>query len=376
MQRKILYIGGFKLPDRNAAAQRVIGIAKACRSLGHEVIFINRVQEKTDINIKVRKYYDFPCYDVYKMSELKYRITDNFVRKIIEKESINTIIAYNYPSVALARLAHYCKRNNIEIYADATEWEEASGSFLYRAIKEIDTKLRMEYIHPKMDGIIAISKYLHDYYCKKTRTILLPPLVDIADKKWEKHTFGDIKEEKRNKHNRLKCFVYAGSPGTVKERLDKIVLAFHEKYNNCPLELRLIGITEDEFIKVYKWKEAIVPRVTFLGRITHQQTLQEVMNADWTIIIRDNTRKNNAGFPTKFVESISCGTPVIANVFSNITDYLIDGVNGYVVEDSIDEVVKKAISMSDDDYMKMRNQVNRYMFDYKEYANKIKKLLG
>ena len=43
---KILYVGGFQLPDKNAAAQRVVNIAKALRDLGHEVIFLHNVKLK------------------------------------------------------------------------------------------------------------------------------------------------------------------------------------------------------------------------------------------------------------------------------------------------------------------------------------------
>ena len=35
----IIYIGGFELPDKNAAAQRVIGNSKALRDLGYETVF-------------------------------------------------------------------------------------------------------------------------------------------------------------------------------------------------------------------------------------------------------------------------------------------------------------------------------------------------
>ena len=40
-----------------------------------------------------------------------------------------------------------------------------------------------------------------------------------------------------------------------------------------------------------------------------------------------------SGFPTKFVESLSFGRPVIANGTSDILCYLKDGYNGYVVND-------------------------------------------
>ena len=40
----VLYIGGFELPDRNAAAQRVFGIANALRKLGYNVVFLNALK--------------------------------------------------------------------------------------------------------------------------------------------------------------------------------------------------------------------------------------------------------------------------------------------------------------------------------------------
>ena len=43
-KRTILYIGGFVLPDKNAAAQRVIANAKAMRALGYDVQFLSALK--------------------------------------------------------------------------------------------------------------------------------------------------------------------------------------------------------------------------------------------------------------------------------------------------------------------------------------------
>ena len=50
---KILYLGNFELPDKNAAAHRVLGIAKALREGGNEVYFtgISKVENKEKENI-------------------------------------------------------------------------------------------------------------------------------------------------------------------------------------------------------------------------------------------------------------------------------------------------------------------------------------
>lgn len=54
MQSKgtIIYVGGFELPDKNAAAQRVLSIAKILRELGYDVIFLG-----VDKTLKKRKIY-------------------------------------------------------------------------------------------------------------------------------------------------------------------------------------------------------------------------------------------------------------------------------------------------------------------------------
>ena len=45
--KTILYIGGFVLPDGNAAAHRVLGNAKTLKALGWEVIFFGLSKGKT-----------------------------------------------------------------------------------------------------------------------------------------------------------------------------------------------------------------------------------------------------------------------------------------------------------------------------------------
>ena len=40
MNKSILYLGGFELPDKNAAAQRVIANAKLLREMGFDISFI------------------------------------------------------------------------------------------------------------------------------------------------------------------------------------------------------------------------------------------------------------------------------------------------------------------------------------------------
>ena len=220
------------------------------------------------------------------------------------------VIAYNYPAVALNRIRIYCKKHNIKCIADVTEWYDAnSGNCLFRLVKGFDTWYRMEVVHKKLDGIIAISRYLYDYYHDFVKTVMIPPTVDISDEKWRIPVVKDSK---------YTTFVYAGSPSATKEKLDLIVSAIGEISAERLVKLVVIGVTKKQFISIYSWKGDVPESVSFLGRVDHLEALRIVRSSDWSIIIRENNRVVKAGFPTKIVESISCGIPVVANKFSNI----------------------------------------------------------
>ena len=53
-----------------------------------------------------------------------------------------------------------------------------------RCLKNLDNFLRMRIIHFKLDGIIAISRFLENFYKNKTKTIYIPPLVNKNEDKW------------------------------------------------------------------------------------------------------------------------------------------------------------------------------------------------
>lgn len=358
MNNKVLYIGGFELPDKNAAAQRVIGISKGLRMLGYEVIFLNSVKKSSLSDIKKIKYYGFRCFEYKREANLDYLLLAHTAIKMINRIKPGAIIAYNYPAVALYRINRYCKKNNIRCFADVTEWYKAIGkNKVYCLIKNMDSSFRMRFVHKRMDGIITISRYLYEYYKRKNNIVMIPPTVDLSDSKWKKE----------NKHNDIISFVYAGVPYVLKERLDYIVNAFERIKNDVRVNFNIIGITKEQFMELYSWKRRIPESVCFLGRLEHEKTIEIVKQADWAIILRDNNKVVKAGFPTKVVESISCGTPIICNRFSNITDYL--DTNNSIIINKFSELSKAILQASHTSLV-----FNRQIFDYHNYLNDLKKL--
>lgn len=350
-RKTILYIGGFALPDKNAAAQRVIAIGKALRDLGYEVIFVNQVAEKENSQTEEKEYFGFKTIEIKKPHIISYLTSIKSVVRIIKEKKIYGVIAYNYPSVAENRLIKYCRLKGIPVIGDITEWYQHGGNFLFRTIKKLDTSYRMKVVNLRLNGIIAISQYLYDYYSHSVHTVKIPPLVDVKDDKW-KH--GDKKED-------IIRFVYAGSPSGRKERLDIIVDAFNKMPADSKVRLDIVGITKEKYQVLYENK-AENKFITFHGLLPHNEAVRIVAAADWSIIIRENTLAVKAGFPTKVVESIACGVPVIANRFSNIYDYL-NSENSIMVQDVNDiySYISKAIGK--------KMNVTSDLFDYRYFIS-------
>lgn len=351
-RKRILYIGGFELPDKNAAAQRVIGIARAINELGHEVYFLNYTNSVKASSWK--KYFGFKCYETKKRNLVNQITGISDAIKIIKDRRIDCVIMYNYPAIAMLRLLNWCKKSSVKCYADVTEWYVTKGISFYALIKTWDSETRMKKLHFKTDGVIAISEFLYQYYKDKVPTVKIPPIVDIQDDKW------GINLQKKAEP----CiFVYAGSPSAQKECLDKIVEAV-ENTNHAAL-LQIIGITKEQYEVMYQVKYK-GEKTEFLGRIEHIRVIELIKKANWSIVIRENNRTVKAGFPTKVVESISCGTPVIANRFSNIEDYL--GTDNSIICDmnSIDDAVNMAFEK--------KINVDTTIFDYRNYVDALRDL--
>lgn len=85
---KILYIGGFELPDKNAAAHRVLNNGKALEKLGYKVVFIDVNKEldskNIEMNIKGFERYSI-SYPKSNKEWLKYISSVDYLKEISNK---------------------------------------------------------------------------------------------------------------------------------------------------------------------------------------------------------------------------------------------------------------------------------------------------
>ena len=322
----ILYVGNFRLPDKGAAANRVVNNGKLFQKCGYKTVFLGLTSDRFDGGLRQVTGHS-NMYEESAPSGI-----DEWIRHIMSTENIHKIVKL-YPDISMIILYNspfsllFCVKkffpNSKAIY-DCTEWTKVTdGSIIKRFIKLLDYYL-IRYLAPKTaDSLIVVSSRMEKAWSKNRNTVLLPPLVDIKEDKWH--------QQKSYRNDKFE-FVFSGILDNQKERLDYILSEF-VSLNNRNCVLRIIGVTKEEFESNYSLKvSSDCANVLFMGFRPHEETLRFVENADCNIVIRVSDQRNNSGFPTKFAEAVTCVRPIITTNVSDISKYTSDKPDIFFLE--------------------------------------------
>jgi glycosyltransferase involved in cell wall biosynthesis len=188
-------------------------------------------------------------------------------------------------------------------------------------------KLRVEiYL---VDGILCISHFLMDFYRQRGvqlhRLLLVPSTVDP-------HRF-------ETKPERPLPFPYIGYFGMLtfkRDNLDSLIEAFARiatKYDKLNL---VLGGPEygNEKIKIKSLAEdlKISDRLHLLEYMPREEIIKYIVNSKVLVMVRANDLKAQASFPSKLTEYLATGLPVVSVDVGEISNYLTDGLNAFIVE--------------------------------------------
>lgn len=367
----IIYYGGFSLPDKSAAANRVVSNGKIFSALGYNTVFIGASDDSFEGLRAVEG-----CNNMFEHAHpkstkewLRHMFSVEHIESVIEKyDDVCKIILYNVPMFTLLKAKKAFSKRNIEVCYDCTEWtKDTDGSLPKRLFKAFDEILISNFAHRAADGMIAISSMMERKYKKAKKLLILPPLVDINDEIWH---------QQPENHDGIFEFCFAGIPDGKKESLDKVVEAFcsiNKKYTH----LRIIGITEDDFTKIYP--DCVIPKnvrnkITFTGKLPHSETIKFVLGCDCYIFIRRSDKRNNAGFPTKFAESYTCGVPIITTDVSDVGKYIVNSGRGSLLKDMSSDSIKNAMLFQIENKFQSKSLDNT--FHYESFIQSAKDWLG
>ena len=349
-KKSIVYVGPFSFPNGGAAARRILGIAQTLQRLDCNVI-VGTGQS----SIENEAYFEFEDISVHSLNErtaekyptlLKHLLyfgmgkkTINWLNSLEEKPS--AIILYSGYSPYFIRLLPWCRKNNIPLIFDAVEWYDPPN-LIKRILSPYywNIELAMRFLSVKSKNIIVISRFLQSYYSAQgCTTIRIPPTLDVSS----------IASRLTDINDSSDCIVmgYTGTPGN-KDLLDNVLSAILSiDSSGKEFKFNIAGITENQLLAYPALSKRGIkktpPCFQCFGLVSQVEAMSIIRKSDFSVLLRPNKRYAKAGFPTKFVESLAVGTPVIANFTSDLSEYLKDNENGIVCADEKEESLKQGL---------------------------------
>lgn len=347
---KIVYLGSFRLPNFDAAAARVLNVARALRLAGHEVRFISWGGEERECDL---------CPDgKYRVDGFEYEVTheldskDSFFQKLCAKlkrggktkkllqERIgqyDAIITYN--ANLAGWLLRFAKKHDVRLISDLTEWYDHNE---LKVTDWLPYAINMYCMQKRVKNKIVISHFFDDFY-NTTRNIVIPATCDSSEAKWQQGA--ETAREKAGNYDGI-TLIYAGNPAR-KDAVHYAINAVQRLIDEGEkVRFLIVGAERERYLKNYAdllSKKELSERIQFLGRVPQDEVPSYYALVDFMVLLREPTRKSNAGFPTKFSESFTSGTPVIANLTSDLSYYLFDGNTGFVVKEPTEAAIYETI---------------------------------
>jgi len=347
------------------------------RDLGHEMKFISWGGEYDESHKSEGKYY-VEGFEYFISNELK--VIKNPIKRfsqwitrgcnslaLIENcHDYDAIIAYQPSLYFIEQLKRICKSREKKLIVDITEWYDNNE---LRMIDRPLQRYNMTVALRKIKNKILISSHLDEYY-GESNNVVIPATCDSEEAKWgcdpasRFPDFGGI------------TLIYAGTPA-LKDKLAVAIRAVTRLVRDGKkLRFYIFGLTKEQYRAAYL--EELPDSIIFMGRVCQNDVPGYYRQADFMLLLRDRTRKNMMGFPTKFAEASTSGIPVITNDTSDISRYLIHGKNGYFIkepsEDCLYEFMSGVIcklSVSDLNKLKENAQKLRQQLDYRSFKSSL-----
>ena len=382
---RVVYLSPVPVPEGGAAARRILGIAKTLQLAGIDVevgsggmaggIARNMVEGVPVTRLSERTADHLPR----SFRQLKYLTIGRRSLRWLDalRPRPTSVILYGGYTPYLLRLHHWCSRHGVSLTFDAVEW--------YQPRRPIDAwispyywniQLAMRWLSPATGHTIAISSYLADHYrAKGCDVVRIPPTLDT-----EAVLAGPGSDGKRL------LLAYAGTPG----HKDLFDVQLEAVMSLDPLGekllLRIAGVDETTILKSPAMRRrglsALPPCIETLGVTTGDTARDLVATADFSLLLRDRNRVSEAGFPTKVVESLAVGTPVIGTLTGDLYRHLRNGETALVCGDAtvptLQAAIRDAMAMTPDNRREMRTNARNEAvssFDIRVHAASLREFI-
>lgn len=383
---RVAYVGPYLSSSPGSAGlQRALGVARSLASSGAEVVIgtgdygsaTPAISQSAPDSIEVTDVGVRRPSPVGRVSRGLARIRfGSDVRSWLDslQPRADLVIIYGGGAAFAAQILRWSRATGTPVVVDSVEWYDPSHQPLGRyGPIALDFELAMHKVYRRAGNVLAISSFLTDHFAAQgCRTIRVPPTTDVLGTPWSHEVPGGPVR-----------FAYAGIPGR-KDLLDVVIRGIQRADpSGARCTLGVVGPSVAQVRALLGERPDLPSWVVVHGKRSRQEALNIVRNAHFVPLVRSDARYAHAGFPTKVVESMCVGTPVICNLTSDLRDHVRDGATGIVSDSDTTEAfasaVTNALSMTSAEHRAMRERTRaeaERAFDFRRYVGPLEAFFG
>lgn len=338
----------FNFPEGSAATNRVYTYAKGFKENDinvHVICFLSEYRsDNTGTFDGIHYYYPFGQKERSKSfvarrwkNFLKYFKTYSLIRQINKTDRIVAInswtnlfwthsFAWFLSKILNTKLIVECSEHPLRFYQQ--------GVFIKK------TGLLKLYLESRLcDGIFCISKFLLDFYNEKgidsKKLLLVPSTVDPG-------RFEKPGERPLHYH----YIGYFGSLTFKRDNVDSLIKAFAKfSPKNPKMHLVLGGFCDEHEKKNIRdliCQLGIQSKVELIDYLKRNEIVKYISHADVLVMVRGKDLESQASYPSKLTEFLATSRPVVTVDIGEVSMYLTDGVNAFIVEQgNVDALAEK-----------------------------------
>lgn len=369
---KIVVITSIPFPNGFAPSNRIISYCKGFEMNNYlgEIVVIKPNRESVNKGFGSKGSFEginyiFPgkkvlcsANFVLRQFQYYYSITASIFYIIINyffKKKSDFIIFYGHNPFFEIIVLFFSKLCNVVLYKEQSENPYLffhSYKFLPQKIVEF---LYMKIIYKSYSGILVMTSPLKKLFIKSGITEKKVLIVNNA-------VFIDKFISKTDNKNNEEYFAFIGSLNQKKDGILTLLEALavvKKKYPNIRLKIAGFGFGNDVNIFHDKVSElSLNNNVEYLGCLDSFSAINLIRNATGLLSARPNSLQAEYGFPTKIIEYLATGNPVVTTITGDLKLFLIDNENAFIAPvDSSDGFAISWLKLLDD--MENAHQIGR-----------------
>jgi glycosyltransferase involved in cell wall biosynthesis len=355
MRVLILYSDIF--PGATASSYRILNYAKGLNENGIVVSILATEPNQYDLNTKCKIIDSIP-YDHILKKPLKRHILINRISLILLnivtsfrclslRNKNNIVILYGFAWYAklLIVVSFGFSKTKVVLEVNENPYSMENGRLtVFNVFFKMYRWLTLNFVFPLMDGFIVISESLSElvnhHKSKRAITIKIPIIVnpDISNIDTSRCIIEDP------------FILHTGSIGERKDGLLAVIEAIGIAVNHGYQKLKFVITGKRIYIPQYKELKALIKvynienNIIYTGELVNEELASYRLACKMAIVNKPVNEQNLYNFSTKLGEYLACSIPVIASNTGEMSFFLKDGINSFVVEPNNSKAISDKIT--------------------------------